>query len=81
MTDTAIRYSGSLPNKYDLSVFQKLPLYIRQRVLKDGKILLCKNTPLLYDIAFQTIKEFNLYEKGYRLYLEELEKTELKHAG
>lgn len=80
MTEIAIYYSGRLPDKFDVSLFQQLPLYIRQRVLKDGKILISKNMPALYDIAFQTIKEFNLYEKGYLLYLEELEKKERMHA-
>ena len=65
---------------FDISVFQQLPLYIRQHVLKDGKILLCKDIPLLYDIAFQTIREFNLYEKIYTEYLEELEKKERVYA-
>ncbi len=80
MTKIVIYYSGRLPDTFDISVFQQLPPYIRQRVLKDGKILISKNMPALYDVAFQAIKEFNLYEKGYLLYLEELEKKEMQNA-
>lgn len=72
MSNKRIHYSGSLPDKFDVHIFQQLPLYIRQRILKDGKVLLCKNEMLLYNLASQTIKEFNLYEKGYNLYLEKV---------
>ncbi len=73
MSKKRIKYSSLLSDKYDLNIFQQLPLYIRKRVLKDGKIILCKDEPLLYEIAFFTIKEFNLYEKGYKMYLEAIE--------
>lgn len=69
MSRKRAHYAGSLPDTYDVHIFQQLPLYIRQRILKEGKILLCKNEPLLYDIAFAAIKEFNLFEKGYRAYI------------
>src|SRR3989344_4760496 len=43
----------------DVHIFQQLPLYVRQRVLNEGKIIVCKNEDLLYEIAFATIKEMN----------------------
>ena len=70
MFDKKLRYIPLLPDKFDVNLFQQLPLYIRMRVLKEGKVILCKNEDLLYDISFDTIKEFNLFEKHYNLYLE-----------
>ena len=53
----------------DVHIFQQLPLYVRQRVLNEGKIIVCKNEDLLYEIAFATIKEMNFYKKVYENYL------------
>ena len=73
MTDKLIIYSGKSPDKYDIKIFQLLPLYIRKRILEEGKVLLCKNEDLLYEIAFQTIKEFEFYKKTYYNYLKSIE--------
>ena len=55
---------------FDIHIYQQLPLYIQTRVLKEGKILHCKDEDMLYDIAYATIKEFNLFEPKYKDYLE-----------
>lgn len=60
--------SGPGP-RFDVHIFQQLPLYIRARILKEGNILFCRNTDALYLLYFETIKSFNLYEKIYRTYL------------
>jgi len=57
-------------NKTDIQVYQQLPIYIRARILKEGKVLFCKNEDTLYDIAFETIKDFNDFEPRYKTYLE-----------
>lgn len=54
----------------DVHVYQQLPLYIRRRVLKEGKILFCQDEDALYEVAFKTIREFGDFEHGYRQYLE-----------
>ena len=54
----------------DVQVFQALPIYVRVRVLRDGKIRLCKDEQVLYDIAFQTVKEFERFKPMYLEYLE-----------
>lgn len=56
----------------DVRVFQRLPLYIRQRVLKDGKVLLVKDEDELYEIAFRTVRAFEDFRPFYRAYLEEV---------
>ena len=39
----------------DIHVYQQLPLYIRVRVLKEGKVLYCRDENQLYAVAFKTI--------------------------
>lgn len=53
---------------FDIHIFQQLPLYIRVRVLK-GDIIFCRNEKRLYEIAVQTMKEFEDYKRIYYEYL------------
>jgi len=55
---------------YDVSIFQQLPLYIRQRVIKEGKVLFCRNEEYLYELAIRTIREFEDFKPIYYEYLE-----------
>ena len=54
----------------DVRVFQALPLYVRHRVLKEGRVLLVKDEDALYDLAFRTAQEFDDFKHIYREYLE-----------
>ncbi|MDQ7829831.1 MAG: nucleotidyltransferase domain-containing protein [Armatimonadota bacterium] len=54
----------------DVVVYQALPLYVRQRVLRDGRVLLIKDQDLLYDIAIQTVRAWEDYRHLYRDFLE-----------
>jgi hypothetical protein len=56
--------------KVQVHVFQNLPIFIRIRVLKEGKTIFCKDEDMLYDIAFNTIKEFEDFKKHYKEYLD-----------
>ncbi len=57
----------------DVQIFQQLPLYIRMRVIKDGKKLFCANEDELYQSVFNTITEFEDYRDIYHDYLMEVE--------
>ena len=59
-------------NIFDINIFQRLPIYIRKRILSEGKIVYTKKDKedMLYEIAFLTIKEFSDYAKLYYMYLE-----------
>ena len=59
--------------KYDVQLFQQLPLYIQKRILKEAKIVDCKNEDLLYDLYFLTLRDFGHYEHIYEGYLEAVE--------
>lgn len=56
----------------DIQIFQQLPLYIRVRVIKEGKCLFCKNEDELYQIVFSAIREFEDFKHVYRDYLKEV---------
>jgi len=60
-------------SELDIQIFQQLPIYIRMRIIKEGKIILCKDEDFLYELAINTIKEFGLYKKVYDMYLNEVE--------
>lgn len=56
----------------DIHVFQQLPLYFKQRVLRDGKVLFCRDEDSLYELAFDVIREYSDFEHVYREYLKEV---------
>jgi predicted nucleotidyltransferase len=56
----------------DVHVFQQLPLYIRRRVLKEGKVLFERDTDALYELAFRTAQAFEDFKPVYYTYLAEV---------
>ena len=73
--DCASRYrfkviSSLFDDIYDIKIFQQLPLYVRIDVLK-GDVAYCKDRNFLYDIARQTIKDFNSFKHRYYDYIGE----------
>ena len=59
----------------DIHVLQQLPMYIRKGVLRDGKVVFCRDMDALYDVAFTFIREHADYEHIYRDYLGELSRA------
>lgn len=56
----------------DISVFQALPLHIRVRVLKEGRVLFVRDEDALYDVAVRAVREFEDFKHIQRLYLDEV---------
>jgi len=54
----------------DVHVFQHLPIYIRRRVLKEGRALFVRDEFLLYELAFRTAQAFEDFKHIYYDYLE-----------
>ncbi|MFH1585349.1 MAG: nucleotidyltransferase domain-containing protein [archaeon] len=69
MTSKRIDYHSDVSSKFDIQIFQQLPVYIRIKILKEGRIIFCKNEDRLYDIAFETIKEYNNFKEIYIGYI------------
>ena len=55
---------------FDFRTFQELPLYIKIRVLKEGKVLFVRDEDKLYEIAIRTVREFEDFKPGYKKYIE-----------
>lgn len=72
MTEKLIYYSGRMPDIIDLKIFQLLPIYIRRDIFKEGKVLFCRDEDKLYEIAVDTVKEFELYKKIYYNYIDSI---------
>lgn len=60
--------SGSFPDKYDIHMFQLLPLYVKIEVFK-GELLYAEDRGFVHDIAWKTIKEYNDFEPRYKYIL------------
>jgi predicted nucleotidyltransferase len=57
----------------DVQVFQIHPHNNRTRVLREGRVLFCRDDDALYGAAFATIRAFERFKRTYRAYLEEVE--------
>ncbi|MEK6843873.1 MAG: nucleotidyltransferase domain-containing protein [Nanoarchaeota archaeon] len=44
--------------KIDISIFSKLPLIIQFRILKEGKIMFCRDERYLYDIKVDVFRKY-----------------------
>lgn len=60
--------SGSLPQQYDVSMFQLLPVYVQKEVFK-GQLLFTRDIAFVHDIARQTRQEYNDFEPRYQYIL------------
>jgi predicted nucleotidyltransferase len=56
----------------DIHIFQQMPLYLKQRVLRNGEVLFCRDEDMLYELAFAVIREYADFEQVYRDYLKEV---------
>lgn len=63
-----IKYN--LDKNFDVKIFQNLPLYIRKKILEDGKIIFCRNKDKLYELSYDTIEEFESFKNIYESYIE-----------
>ena len=60
--DEALEFSSE---KFDISLFDRLPLIVKYRVFRDGKILFNKDDKLLTKLKFWTLTTY-LDEKHWR---------------
>ncbi len=60
---------------FDIQIFQQLPIYVRRRVLKEGRLLFVRDEARLYELAFRTAQAFEDFRPIYLSYLEEIERA------
>ena len=70
LSEKQFEYLAKFPP--DIHIFQQLPLYMKQQVLRDGNVLFCRDEDLLYELAFTVIREYSDFEHVYRDYLKEV---------
>ncbi len=70
MSKKRLRFLSYAHDKFDIQIFQLLPLHMRIKILKEGKVLYSKNEQKVYDLAYSTIRDFNLFEPHYNDYIE-----------
>lgn len=63
-----LKVLGELSDTFDVHIFQDLPLYVRNEVLK-GKVLYARDTGELYEIALQTIQDFAFFDPHFLDYI------------
>jgi predicted nucleotidyltransferase len=56
----------------DVQVFERLPLYVRRRVLREGQVLFVRDEDALYDVAFRTVRAYESFRPHYQAYLAEV---------
>ena len=54
----------------DVVVFEQLPLHIRSRVLREGRVLFTRDEDALYAVAVRTAKAFEGFRHIHRAYLD-----------
>lgn len=57
-------------DRYDVHIFQQLPIYMRVEVLK-GRIIYCRDTKFSYEVALETIKDFEAFKHRFYDYIGE----------
>ncbi len=56
----------------DVAIFQSLPLHIRSRILKEGRVLFVRDEEALYAVAFRTARAWEGFRHIHRRYLDEV---------
>ena len=65
-------YLEGTPDAFDIQVYQSLPIYVRKRVLAEGRVVYCRDDDALYALARRTIREFEDFRPRYQSYLDEV---------
>jgi predicted nucleotidyltransferase len=69
MSHIRLAYLGE--GAVDVVIFQQLPLHVKSRVLKEGRVLFASDEDALYDAAIRAARAFEGFRHRYRAYLDE----------
>jgi predicted nucleotidyltransferase len=56
----------------DVVIFQQLPLHVKSRVLKEGRVLFARDEEALYGVAIRAARAFEGFRHHHRAYLDEV---------
>ncbi len=60
----------SIPDNYDISFFNELPIWIKMRIFS-GKLLFCRNKEFVYGACFKTLKEYSDFKPAINRFCKE----------
>ncbi len=66
--DFRIKILGRVSNKFDIQIFQDLPLYIQNEILSTGKVIYYGDYKEIFNIFMKTIREFEDFKPRLKLY-------------
>ena len=72
-----IKLLGELSNRFDIHIFQDLPLYIRNEIVEEGKILYKGDSEVLYREFIKVIREYEDFRKYINMYYNALKGAEI----
>ena len=56
--DKETQILGFSSEKFDISIFNKLPLIIQFRVIRDGKLVFCNDKKYFHNISYEVIRKY-----------------------
>ena len=56
----------------DITIFQRAPLHVRQRILEEGRVLFARDEDALYAVAIRTVRAWEDFKHIHRMYLDEV---------
>ena len=59
---------ASFSEKFDVKIFQDLPLLVKKEVL-GGRVIYAKDRGFVYGVVYQTIKDFEFFKRYYYDYI------------
>lgn len=65
--ETLLKVSGTLPEKYDVKMFEELPLMLKGEVIKSNKALFIRNEDELGEYLWNEKKIYDDYQHQYNL--------------
>ena len=57
-------------SELDVTIFQQRLLYIRSRILKEGRVVFVRDEDRLYEVAIRTARAFEDFRPYYQRYLD-----------
>lgn len=75
-----VRVQGRLGDRFDIQIFQDLPIYVKKEVVSGGKVLFYKDYDFLFNVYLGTLREYADFEKYLNTYYSYLEGVEIEEA-
>ena len=69
---------GEFPDKYDIQIFEDIPLRLKMSVLK-GKLVYCKDKEKLFALALELKKEYEDFLPRYNHYITSIKNVKTAH--